>query len=78
MVDNNPYHRREILDGEGKYQLEWVVDLSSKRVTFTVTAETSGAVGFGLSPSGKMTGADVVIGGVYPDGRSYFKVSGSN
>ncbi len=74
MVGNNPHHRREVLDTEGKYQLEWVVDWPAKRVNFTVTAQTFGAVGFGLCANGKMTGADIVIGSVYSDGHSSLTV----
>ncbi len=75
MGDNNPYHRKEMLDTNGKYQLEWQVDWSTKRINFTVTAETHGSIGFGLSSNGKMTGADIIIGGVFSGGRSYFKVT---
>lgn len=53
------------------YQLVWIVDWRQKK-TFHVTAETTGYVGFGLSSNGKMTGADIVIGGVDSKGRSYF------
>uniref|UniRef100_A0A8C4S874 DOMON domain-containing protein n=1 Tax=Erpetoichthys calabaricus TaxID=27687 RepID=A0A8C4S874_ERPCA len=41
-------------------------------ITFQVVANTAGWVGFGFSPSGSMTGSDVVIGGVNPDGTVYF------
>lgn len=74
LVDDNPYRHFVTLDG--KYQLEWLVDWNQKRVKFNVTVKTTGYVGFGLiRRAGKMTGADIVIGGVYPNGRSYFSVS---
>uniref|UniRef100_A0A8C2H7N4 Monooxygenase, DBH-like 1, like n=1 Tax=Cyprinus carpio TaxID=7962 RepID=A0A8C2H7N4_CYPCA len=40
-------------------------------ILFELTVNTSGWVGFGFSPKGGMTGADIVIGGVGPEGR-YF------
>lgn len=70
MVGNNPYHRRESLDSK-RYQLEWLVDWRSKLITFNVTVQTTGYIGFGLTENGKMTGADIIIGGVNK-GRSYF------
>lgn len=72
MVGNNPHHLRESIDPAGKYQLEWIVNWEVRRITFNVIAETTGFVGFGLSTNGKMTGADIVIGGVDSKGRSYF------
>lgn len=74
MVGNDPYNRIETLDKSGKYQLEWLVDWNLKRVTFKVAAETTGYVGFGLSVNGKMSGADIVIGGVSSNGNPYFMV----
>lgn len=71
MVGNNPHHHRESLDPKGRFQLEWLVDWENKEVTFTVTVQTKGYVGLGLSRNGKMTGADIVIGGVNSKGESY-------
>lgn len=72
MVGNNPNRHRVTLDPRGKYVLEWDVDWTTERVTFNVTVETTGYVGFGLSSNGKMSGADIVIGGVMPSGKWYF------
>ncbi|CAL8124598.1 unnamed protein product [Orchesella dallaii] len=74
LVDNNPYRQWEMLDNDGKYELEWIVNWEENRILFNVTVQTKGYVGFGLSPKGKrkMSGADLVIGGVMPDGRPYF------
>lgn len=72
MIGGNPYSHRETLDPQGKYQLEWTVDWIQKRVTFNVTVNTQGYIGFGLSDNGKMTGADIVIGGISPEGQAYF------
>ncbi|XP_021958625.1 DBH-like monooxygenase protein 2 homolog [Folsomia candida] len=59
----------ETLDGEGKYVLRW--DVVEDRIEFEVVAGTLGFVGFGISPSGRMTGADIFIAGVRPDGSTY-------
>lgn len=72
MIGNNPHHLRENIDPSGRYQLEWLVDHKNKMITFNVTVHTTGYVGFGLSSNGKMTGADIVIGGVDSKGKSYF------
>lgn len=64
-------HRKEMLDPSGRYVLEWAVNWSDRTIIFNITAETLGWVGFGLSNSGKMSGADVVIGGMYSNGIAY-------
>ncbi|CAL8072119.1 unnamed protein product [Orchesella dallaii] len=64
--------RAEFLDPQGKYRLEWFTDWNRKIVTFNVTVQTRGYVGLGLTNNGKMSGADVVIGGVKPNGKTYF------
>lgn len=64
--------QREILDREGKFVVEWETEADT--ATFTVTVETRGFVGFGLSPAGGMHEADIVIGGIDPNGNSYFAV----
>lgn len=74
MVGHNPHHRSETLDKLGRYQLEYFVDFDAKQVTFNVTVQTKGYVGFGLSSKGTMSGADIVIGGVTSNGKSYFSV----
>ncbi|XP_043075759.1 DBH-like monooxygenase protein 2 homolog [Puntigrus tetrazona] len=61
----------EHLDLEHKVQLKWGFDEIRGTILFELTVNTSGWVGFGFSPKGGMTGADVVIGGVGPKG-SYF------
>lgn len=71
LADKNPYRHVQILDN-GKYQLEWIVDLTSSRVIFNVTVRTTGYIGLGLSRKGKMSGADIVIGGVLSNGQPYF------
>nr|XP_006014200.1 PREDICTED: DBH-like monooxygenase protein 1 homolog [Latimeria chalumnae] len=51
-----------VLDDEGKFHLSWVFD--NDTITFMVEVETLGYVGLGLSGTGSMAFADIVIGGV--------------
>lgn len=67
--------QREVLESTGRVIVEWEVDFADKTILFDVTAETTGFVGFGLSPGGGMSGSDIVIGGIHPNGTSYFSVS---
>ena len=71
--DPSNFIRSEILSDY--YLLTWEVDLEHKNVTFQVKAQTMGYVGFGLNTIGGMQGADIVIGGVFDNGTSYFSVS---
>ena len=57
---------------ENKYSLYWTFDDES--ITFETHTKTNGYVGFGVSPSGGMPGADVVIGWV-KDSEVFFHVS---
>ncbi|XP_074653955.1 DBH-like monooxygenase protein 1 isoform X2 [Tubulanus polymorphus] len=71
------FPNKVFLDGDAKkYSLEWRYDQSDeprKRfLTFKVTVETTGYVGFGLSPTGSMKGSDMVIGWVTKDGTPMF------
>lgn len=62
----------EVLDNDGKYILGW--EVVGDEIIFEIEAATLGWVGFGISPTGGMTGADIIIGGVMPDGVPYFEV----
>ncbi|KAG4066822.1 hypothetical protein HA402_012889 [Bradysia odoriphaga] len=64
--------RQEYLDSEGKYLVQWEAYTDTQTIVFQLTVETTGYVGFGISPVGGMTGADIVIGGVYPNATHYF------
>ena len=57
-----------------RYTLYWDYNPTNNNISFAVRAQTTGWVGFGISPNGGMIGSDVVIGWVQ-DGRSYFNVS---
>ena len=71
------YNYNAILDDEGKYILYWNYDLEQENITFAVSVQTTGWIGFGLSPNGQMPQSDVVIGWVDDSGRRFFNVSPS-
>ncbi|XP_074541558.1 DBH-like monooxygenase protein 2 homolog [Halichoeres trimaculatus] len=62
----------EYLDQNRLVCLEWGFDSQKEYIMFRLTVNTTGWVGFGLSPNGGMAGADIVMGGLGPSG-SYFK-----
>ncbi|XP_029532799.1 DBH-like monooxygenase protein 1 homolog [Oncorhynchus nerka] len=64
------FRHSTILDPHGKYHLKWRFDRGT--ITFEIEVETTGYVGFGLSPNGAMALSDIVIGGV-TDGRPYLQ-----
>lgn len=72
---NQQYLGEEYLDTEEKYFLKWRIESEEETIYFEITAQTTGFVGFGISPNGGMTGADILIAGVKPDGTQYFSVS---
>ena len=51
----------------GLYELYWTFDNVEKTISFAVRVQTTGWIGFGLSPNGGMPGSDVVIGWVKDD-----------
>uniref|UniRef100_A0A3Q0R9R4 Monooxygenase, DBH-like 1, like n=1 Tax=Amphilophus citrinellus TaxID=61819 RepID=A0A3Q0R9R4_AMPCI len=61
----------EYLDQDRLVCLKWGFDSPAGDITFQLAVNTTGWVGFGLSPNGDMMGADIVIGGLGPKG-SYF------
>ncbi len=69
------YRFSAILDRDGLYELHWNYDLSAQTISFAVRVQTTGWVGFGISPDGGMVGSDVVIGWVESDGTVQFHVS---
>ena len=60
------------LDKDGKYFVFWA--FNQTHIIFEVHVQTRGYVGFGISPNGDMSPADVVIGWV-KDGNASFYVS---
>ena len=71
------YPSNAVLLDEGGlyYELHWNYVSSTETISFAVNVSTTGWVGFGLSPTGSMTGSDVVIGWVSDEGKGYFHVS---
>ena len=50
-----------LADGSnGRYELFWSVD-STDNATFAIKVNTTGWVGFGISPDGFMTGSDIAF-----------------
>ena len=72
------YSFSAVLDDEGKYILYWNFDLEQENITFAVRVQTTGWIGFGLSPKGQMPQSDVVIGWVDDSGQNFFHVSSVN
>uniref|UniRef100_A0A3Q2Z9X5 DOMON domain-containing protein n=1 Tax=Hippocampus comes TaxID=109280 RepID=A0A3Q2Z9X5_HIPCM len=64
----------DYLDTDHLVCIKWGFDDQQGNITFKFIVNTTGWIGFGLSPNGDMIGADLVMGGVGPDGN-YFKVS---
>ncbi|XP_015227900.1 PREDICTED: DBH-like monooxygenase protein 2 homolog [Cyprinodon variegatus] len=61
----------EYLDADRVVCLKWGFDELQGDITFQLTVNSTGWVGFGLSPQGNMVRADIVMGGYGPAG-SYF------
>uniref|UniRef100_A0A672I0U6 Monooxygenase, DBH-like 1, like n=1 Tax=Salarias fasciatus TaxID=181472 RepID=A0A672I0U6_SALFA len=61
----------EYLDHDRLVSLKWGFDSLQGNITFQLVVNSTGWVGFGLSPNGGMQGSDIVIGGLGSDG-SYF------
>lgn len=67
--------RQEYLGSSGTYLVEWEAYTDTQTIVFELTVATLGFVGFGISPVGGMTGADIIIGGVHNTNNSvYFSV----
>ena len=67
------YRFSSTLDSDGQYKLYWNYNLNAQTIYFAVRVQTTGWVGFGISPNGGMVGSDVVIGWVEGDGAVQFK-----
>ena len=72
LGDDHP-HTIDLQSGH-RYILHWTVDRGKKFITFEVSVKTTGWVGFGISPFGGMTKADIAIGWVR-DGKVWFQVN---
>ena len=58
------------------YKLHWSVNHADKSIKFAAEVKTTGWIGFGISKglTGKMLGADIVIGWVDSAGKGFLKV----
>ena len=72
VVPSEEFTHDIVLLPDDEYHLFW--KYNDTHITFEVHVQTLGYVGFGLSPTGGMEGADVVIGWV-KDGQVSFHVS---
>jgi len=66
----NFWNITSVLDRDGKYVMTRTVDKENKIISFEVSVQTNGWVGFGLNGHGSMIGAEIVIGGV--DGENHY------
>ncbi|XP_077566898.1 DBH-like monooxygenase protein 2 homolog [Stigmatopora nigra] len=62
----------DYLDSNHSVCIKWGVNSTRGDITIKFIVNTTGWIGFGLSHTGDMTGADLVMAGVGPDG-DYFK-----
>ncbi|KAJ1154614.1 hypothetical protein NDU88_007357 [Pleurodeles waltl] len=67
-----PLGHSAVLDPQGHFLVHW--GRQGDRITFLLEVQTLGYVGFGLSTTGAMASADLVIGGVRQDGKPYLQV----
>ena len=58
------------------YKLEW--DYTTSDIVFRATVKTTGWVGFGLSPNGRMANSDVILSWAASDGSIQFKDAHTN
>lgn len=74
-VFGNHWQHHEILDPEGYFLLQWNSSKTTDgTIHFEVGVRTQGYVGLGLSPTGTMAGADLMIGWVTKNGTVYVQV----
>nr|CAB3263917.1 DBH-like monooxygenase protein 1 homolog [Phallusia mammillata] len=62
QTPSQPYGNNRQLDTAGNVYLYW--DFNTTHITLEVHGQTTGWVGFGISPGGGMTGADIIVGWV--------------
>ena len=77
MASKYPYNATLFYDDKTgrSYVLHWRVNEKDKIIHFATNATTTGWVGLGISPDGKMPNSDVVIGWVTDSGQRFFKVT---
>lgn len=65
------YKGSEYLDCDQTFLVHWSIINAEETIYFELVAKTTGFVGFGISPKGGMTGADIVIAGVSSNHSTY-------
>ncbi|XP_056150518.1 DBH-like monooxygenase protein 2 homolog [Lampris incognitus] len=70
----------EYLDPNQQVKLKWGFSEIQGNITFELSINTTGWVGFGFSPNGGMAGSDIVIGGTGPNGNYFndYHATGNN
>ena len=56
------------------YELHWHFDAATQNLSIAVRVQTTGWIGFGISPNGGMPNSDVVTGWVTSGGEAFFQV----
>ncbi|NXH74471.1 MOXD2 protein, partial [Hydrobates tethys] len=69
-----PLRFSTFLDPSNMVYLRWDHD-EQEMMTFELQVNTIGWVAFGISHRGELPGSDIVIGGIFPNGSTYFSVS---
>ena len=77
LASKYPYNATLFYDDKTgrSYVLHWRVNEKDKTIHFATNATTTGWVGLGISPDGRMPNSDVVIGWVTNSGQRFFKVA---
>jgi len=61
-------------DDPNLYRVFWKLVENEKSIQFEIHCKTTGWVGFGLSPNGDMTGADIAMSWVDSSGKAFLLV----
>ncbi|XP_066938677.1 DBH-like monooxygenase protein 1 [Macrobrachium rosenbergii] len=67
------FRNKQVLDPEEKFSVQWTVYWQEQVIMMKMVAETRGWVSLGLSPSGKVTGADLITGWVDGEGQGHIR-----
>ncbi|XP_027701964.1 putative DBH-like monooxygenase protein 2 [Vombatus ursinus] len=68
----SPLRYSRFLDPSNVVYLRWDFDIDTEIITFDLQVRTAGWVGLGVTDRYTNVGADLVVGGVLPDGTVYF------
>ena len=59
---------------QNNYMLYWRMSPGNQELEVVVCVRTTGWIGFGFSPDGRMTDSDVVLGWIRQNGRPAYQV----